>query len=317
VDYATPAAAVETAKVVAEVYTFVPTATAIKYPDSVTDTTKYLIPTATVTLTTGVVTIPGSWTYSDVYTPKGASAPNAAATLNPNGGDLLGAGKHVITATFAPTTTTMYVGGSATATITVAQGTLTVAYATPDTTSVVYGNTLGAAYFTAAAKNQDATALTSTNCSGGAIVYTDGATGPVITTSTVLHAGTHKITATCTSSDTVDYPTPAAVVEQVVVTPYTVTSLLTFAPANMVKGGTVGAAQTTGAVNQSSILNPNNSEVITCAWTFSPAAGTAETTVKTVSATATCTPQTSATPSAADADYKAGAATASFNVTAH
>jgi hypothetical protein len=211
----------------------------------------------------------------------------------------------------------MYVGGSVTGTITVAQGTLTVAYATPDTTSVVYGNTLGAAYFTAAAKNQDATALTSTNCSGGAIVYTDGATGPVITTSTVLHAGTHKITATCTSSDTVDYPTPAAVVEQVVVTPYTVTGLLTFAPANMVKGGTVGAAQTTGAVNQSSILNPNNSEVITCAWTFSPAAGTAETTVKTVSATATCTPQTSATPSAADADYKAGAATASFNVTAH
>jgi hypothetical protein len=194
------------------------------YPISTTDTAKYLIPTAAVKATKA--TIVGSFTYSDAYTPTGSTA--EVFTLNPLGGDLLGAGQHVITATFAPQDQTDYAaGGTVTATINVKQGKLKITFPTTGATPIPDGVALDSSYFTAITQDQYSlgTDITYEECQGGAIAYT--VAGSPAGPGSVLGVGSNAIGANCplqapgtiplAGTPAVNYPAPLPGTEKVTV----------------------------------------------------------------------------------------------------
>jgi uncharacterized repeat protein (TIGR02543 family) len=301
----------------APVLTFKPTS-GTQYPESFAGTNILLTTTATVTVAGSKVALgdDGSWTFTDVCTPEVAGTP-CGGTLSTDGSGQLVAGSHLITASFTPADTNDYTAGAVSKTISVKQGKLSFTGTVAGPTTLVYGTGLPPALFDAVINHYDDVAkaevpeLASNVCTNG-IVYTDSATGSAVNASEVLPAGSYTIDVSCTPSDANDYPSPAVAREKVKVTPFAVASLLTFQPAAMEHGTKTGAAQTTGAVNPLPIVNPNNQEVINCAWTFSPAEGTLERTAQNVTVKATCAPLTSG--ANADPNYTKGAVSAALNV---
>jgi hypothetical protein len=212
----------------------------------------------------------------------------------------LAAGIYPVTVTFSPTDATDYSVATNTATITVTEGVITVTPSATCPATLTYGQALPATCPTATAVDELGNVLTT----AGTWTYTDGSvTGPAVTAAEVLSAGNHKIYFAFVPSDP-SYKTPNVQKVKVDVAKYAVLSLLTFTPENMSVGGTVGAAQTTSAVSVAN--NLYNNEVITCAWVFSPAAGTVEHHAKTVTAIATCTPSSP--------NYLKGSLTKTFTV---
>jgi len=296
----------------APVLTFKPTS-GTQYPQSFAGTNILMTTTATATVAGSKGALAGTWAFSDACTPVVAGTP-CGGTLSTDGSDRLPAGSHVITASFTPADTNDYTAGAVSKTISVKQGKLSFTGTVAGPTTLVYGTGLPPALFNAVINHYDDVAKAevpesaSNVCTNG-IVYTDSATGSVVTAGEVLPAGSYTIDVSCTSSDANDYPNPAVAKEKVKVTPLAVASLLTFQPAAMEHGTTTGAAQTTAAVAVAN--NPNNQEAIICAWSFSPPEGTLEKRAGTVTVKATCTPQSNG---AADPNYTKGTLSATLSV---
>ena|GEM_PF-2030084 len=120
--------------------------------------------------------VPGTFVYTD-------EAGNVVTTTT-----VLSAGTHTLTATFTPTYSASYAsGGTATAQFTVNKATPTLTW-TPSPTTITYGTALVAGQ------------LNAQSSASGTFVYTDEARN-VVTTTTVLSAGTHTLTATFKSID--------------------------------------------------------------------------------------------------------------------
>jgi len=298
----------------APVLTFKP-ASGTQYPESFAGTNILLTTTATATVAGSKGALDGAWAFTDVCTPVVAGTP-CGGPLSTDGSGQLVAGSHLITASFTPADTNDYTAGAVSKTITVKQGKLSFTGTVGGPTALVYGTGLPPALFNAVINHYDDVAKAevpesaSNVCTNG-IVYTDSATGSAVNASEVLPAGSYTIDVSCTSPDANDYPSPAVAREKLKVTPLAVVSLLTFQPAAMEHGTATGAAQTTGAVNQLPIVNPNNQEVINCAWTFSPPEGTLEKRAGAVTVKATCTPQSNGV---ADTNYTKGTVSAQLTV---
>jgi hypothetical protein len=158
-----------------------------------TDTTDYATATANVTLTVNQAAPPVTWatpaaiTYGTSLGTTQLNASSAVAgtfSYSPGAGSVLGAGTHMITATFTPTDTTDYTTASSSVTLVVSQATPAITWATP--TTITYGTALGGAQ------------LNASSTVAGTFSYSPAA-------GTVLTAGSHAITATLTPTDTVDY----------------------------------------------------------------------------------------------------------------
>jgi hypothetical protein len=209
-----------------------------------TDSTDYSSPTANATIvvsqagTTVTWANPAAITYG---TALGGAQLDATASVggtfsyNPPAGTVLAAGTHTLAVTFTPTDNTDYQSSSASASITVSQGTTTVTWGAP--VAINYGTPLSA------------TQLDATASVPGTFTY-----NPPL--GTVLTAGTHQMTANFTPADGVDYKGSSAAVS---ITVNQVGSSIVWGnPASITYGTALSATQldATGSVPGVITYNP-------------------------------------------------------------
>ena len=165
-----------------------------------TDTVDYTTATTTVQLTVNQATPTISWsapaaiTYGTALSATQLNATSQVAgtlTYSPAAGMVLTAGPQKLTGTFTPTDTADYTTATSSVTLTVNQATPTIGWPTP--AAITYGTALSAAQFNA------------TSPVAGTFIYSPAA-------GTVLTAGSQKLTATFTPTDTADYTTATSAV---------------------------------------------------------------------------------------------------------
>jgi Flp pilus assembly CpaE family ATPase len=229
-----------------------------------TDTTNYTAVKGAVSLTVTKATPaivwpePAAITYG---TALSSAQLNATSTIpgkfvyNPSAGEVLGAGEHTLTVTFAPTDATDYSAVQASVPLTVSKAKpTTITWPTP--AAIQHGTRLSA------------TQLNATASIPGRFVYSPAA-------GEVLGAGTHTLSVTFTPADS-NFPSAQATV------PLSVTKAIPTiswpAPAAISYGTALGAAQlkATASVPGSFTYNPPAGEVLaagthTLTATFTPA----------------------------------------------
>jgi hypothetical protein len=213
-----------------------------------TDSANYTTATATVPLTVNQATPTISWTapaaitYGTALSATQLDASSAVAgtlVFTPALGTLLKAGSQTLSVTFTPTDSTDYSAATTTVSLTVNQAAPTISWTAP--AAITYGTALGAAQ------------LNATSSVAGAFIYSPAA-------GTVLTAGTQKLTATFTPTDTTDYTAQSS---SVTVTVNQATPTISWTtPAAITYGTALSAAQ----------LDATSSTAGT--FTYSPAAGT-------------------------------------------
>ena len=213
-----------------------------------TDATDYTNVTGTASITVNQATPVITWTSPAAITygtTLSATQLNATAstpgafTYTPAAGATLTAGAHQLSVTFVPTDATDYVTTTATASITVNQGTPVITWANP--AAITYGATLSA------------TQLNATASVPGTFIYSPGL-------GSTLNAGTHQLSVTFTPTDNTDYANATATAS---ITVNQATPAITWAnPAGITYGTTLTATQ----------LNATASTPGT--FTYTPASGT-------------------------------------------
>jgi hypothetical protein len=151
--------------------------------------------------TNGSITIAGSFNYT--ATPAGGSAFAVTAAT------LLGAGSYVLTASFTPANGTLY--GTATGNVSLAVGQATPVLSWAKPAPITYGTALGSVL--------KPTATFNSSTVPGSFTYTATSTGgkaTAVTGATLLTAGSYKLTATFTPTNTTNYGTAATTITEVV-----------------------------------------------------------------------------------------------------
>jgi Flp pilus assembly CpaE family ATPase len=214
------------------------------------DAAGYSEATATVSLTVTKATTTISWPApaSIVYgTALSGAQLKATASVpgsfvyTPAAGELLGAGKHTLSATFTPEESTNYAGQLATVVLTVTKTKPAISWPTP--ASIVYGTALSGEQLNATATVQ------------GKFVYIPGP-------GAVLAAGTHTPSVTFTPTDSTNY-TPAQAAVSLTVTKATPT-ISWPSPADIIYGTALSGAQlnATASVPGKFVYSPPAGEVL-------------------------------------------------------
>lgn len=193
------------------------------------DTANYTAATQNVTLTVNQATPAISWATPSTITygtALSATQLNATSTVpgvftyTPAAGTLLGAGSHLLTATFAPSDTTNYISATATVTVMVVQATPAITWPAP--ASMSYGTALSS------------TQLNATSTVPGSFSY-------IPSIGTVLRAGPQTLSTTFTPNDTANYA--AATATQTITIAQATPSITWNSPASISYGTPLGSIQ--------------------------------------------------------------------------
>jgi sugar lactone lactonase YvrE len=202
------------------------------------------------TATSGLTPVAGNFTYT--ASPAGGTAvPVTAASV-------LSAGSYLLTATFSPTNSALYVTATAQVTLVVGQATPALAWTAP--AAIPYGTALSSAL--------DPTATFNSSTVPGTFAFTAATTGSsatAVTAATVLNVGSYTLTATFTPSNSTNYKTATG---QVALTIGQATPALAWtAPAPITYGTALGSAlDPTATFNSSTVPG-------TFAFTATPTGG--------------------------------------------
>jgi len=234
-----------------------------------TDSTDYASATSTVQLVVNQITPVLTWTTPSPMQTGIALGPtqlNATASLNGNsvagnfvyspvaGTVFTSAGPQILSVTFTPSDQTDYKSATANVTLTV-QGTPAITWATPS--AITYGTALGS------------TQLNATASVAGTFNYTPAA-------GTIPTVGTKTLSVTFNPTDSTDYTTATASVQLVVNKATPVITWVT--PANIPIGTVLSSTQLDATAN------------VPGSFIYTPAAGTTESTIGSLTLSTTFTP---------------------------
>jgi hypothetical protein len=196
-----------------------------------TDTTDYATVTATAQLTVNQVSPTITWAtpaaiaygtpLSGAQLDASSGAVAGAFVYTPSAGTVLAAGMQTLSVTFTPTDTTDYTTATATVQLIVNRANPTITWATP--AAITYGTPLSVTQLDA-----------SSGGVAGTFVYTPAA-------GSVLPAGVQTLSVTFTPTDTADYATATATVQQTVTK--AAPAITWFTPAPIAYGTALSATQ--------------------------------------------------------------------------